>query len=74
MEVEVTEGTVFKSTLRKYGPSFYAPIPLALLKYLELKEGDMIAMKCETGKYGPYVGIGKLQIDNAVEAEEKTEA
>jgi len=74
MKIEANEGTIFKGKVWKIGGSLLVTIPPSVARYMGVEEGSQVALKCEKGKYGTYVGIGKLQIDNAVEAEEKTEA
>jgi len=74
MKNEANEGTVFKGKVWKIGGSLLVTIPPSVAKYMGVEEGSPVALKCEKGKYGPYIGIGKLQVEGAMEAEEKQEA
>ena len=67
---EALEGNVFKVKVRKLGASIGITLPPAVLDYADLKEGDYVAIKCEKSKrYGNFVGVGKLQTEDAKEGE-----
>jgi len=69
MTVIAKEGVVFKSKAKVVGGSFDLRIPREVWEYLGLADDTEIAIKLENGKYGPYVGIGILKIEDAKEGE-----
>jgi len=65
---EATVGTVFKVHLRKSGSSYIVTLPPAVKLHLAVELGEPLAIKLEISKkYGKYIGIGKLQTEEAVE-------
>jgi hypothetical protein len=58
---EYSEGNVITEKLSKNGNSYYLLIPPDIIKYINLDpEKDLLVVKFEKGKWGHYIGVGKL--------------
>lgn len=62
--MKFVEGTIITSNISKNGPSCYLLLTPEILDYLGIIQEDTLAVKCERSKqYGPFIGVGKLQIE-----------
>ena len=53
------KGNIFEEELRNWGGSIVLVLDPDLCEYLQVKGGDIVVLKCEDGKYGAFLGVGK---------------